>query len=152
MYETSTFDFMGIQLRVVVIDGNPWFVAKDVCEAIDLTNPTKAVAVLGDDEVRHISRSNLNLGEVSFPNRGANCISESGLYKLVMRSDKWEARAFQDWVTKIVLPAIRKDGAYIKDEEMNLPYLDAKRIGLKSPCVPLRPLDDSERTKTNLVQ
>jgi prophage antirepressor-like protein len=69
-----------------------------------------ALRPLKDDERFNVLRSTLGRIEVSFPNRGANCISESGLYKLIMRSDKPEARAFQDWVTRDVLPAIRKDG------------------------------------------
>lgn len=103
MNNISTFDFMGIQLRVIQIDGNPWFVAKDVCAALDLDNPSYVVKRIGDDEKASFRLPNQR-GSAS------TIISESGLYKLVMRSDKWEARAFQDWVVKVVLPAIRKGG------------------------------------------
>lgn len=92
------------------IEGNPWFVAKDVCEILGLKDDRNHLMKLSADEKRIVARSNVNLTQgLSFPNRGANCVSESGLYKLVMRSDKPEARRFQDWVTKEVLPAIRKD-------------------------------------------
>jgi prophage antirepressor-like protein len=79
-----------------------------VCKALGLANPTVAVQPLREDEK---AKSDLGYGSP------ANIISESGLYKLVLRADKPEARTFQDWVTREVLPAIRKDGAYIQGEE-----------------------------------
>lgn len=105
-------------IRVVEIKGNLWFVAKDVCEILALTDDRNQLKKLANDEKKIIHRSNVNLTEgLLFPNRGANCISESGLYKLIMRSDKPEARRFQYWVTGTVLPTIRKEGAYIMSEE-----------------------------------
>lgn len=91
-------------------DGDPWFVAKDVCDALGLKNTTVTASALRDDE-----RVKLNLGQ-----RGLGAvlvISESGLYKLIMRSDKPAAKAFQDWITRIVLPPLRKDGMYVMGEE-----------------------------------
>lgn len=99
------------EIRVVEIEGNPWFVATDVCKAIGLSNVTLAVRPLADDE------KTLNPIKTVCGTKDLNCVSESGLYKLVLRSDKPEARRFQDWVTRDVLPAIRKDGAYIMGEE-----------------------------------
>jgi prophage antirepressor-like protein len=102
----------GHQLRVVTIDGNPWFVAADVCKVLGLENATKALHALGSDEK--------TLTKIQgFRGPAANLISESGLYMLVMRAHRSnpEAREFQDWVTREVLPAIRKDGAYIQGEE-----------------------------------
>jgi len=99
------------EIRVVEIEGNPWFVATDVCKAIGLSNVTLAVRPLADDE------KTLNPIKTVRGTKDLNCVSESGLYKLVLRSDKPEARRFQDWVTRDVLPAIRKDGAYIMGEE-----------------------------------
>jgi hypothetical protein len=64
-----------------------------------------------------VLRSTVNPIVSSFPNTGLVCVSESGLYKLIMRSDKPEAKDFQDWVTRVVLPAIRKDGGYVMGEE-----------------------------------
>ncbi|QRG05625.1 hypothetical protein EZH22_21590 [Xanthobacter dioxanivorans] len=120
MDNLSLFNFKGHDVRVVVIDDAPWWVAADALRALGLSTSSGTshqLQHLSLCEVRHVPRSTLGQIEVSFPNRGANCISESGLYKLVMRSDKPEARAFQDWVTRVVLPAIRKDGAYIMGEE-----------------------------------
>ncbi len=73
-----------------------------------IVNPSVSIALLAADE-----KAKLRLGSGS----PTNVISESGLYKPVMRSDKPEARQFQDWVTRVVLPAIRKDGGYIMGEE-----------------------------------
>jgi prophage antirepressor-like protein len=121
MKDLTTFTFKTAPVRVVTIDGEPWFVAVDVCRALGLATDGAGVArhltAVGRDEEQYLSRSNVNLNDVSFPNRGARCVSESGLYKLIMRSDKPQARAFQDWVTREVLPAIRKDGAYVMGEE-----------------------------------
>lgn len=127
MNKTSTFDFMGIQLRVVLIDGNPWFVAQDICRALDVAvradgsiNTSMATAKLDASEKLNLpyqEAKSIGLKETASRAYGVTLISESGIYRMVMRCDKWEARAFQDWVTKVVLPAIRKDGAYIKDEE-----------------------------------
>lgn len=110
MSQVQLFDFGALTLRVVELDGQPWFMAKDVCAALGLTNASVACKAVGEGEC-----SKLNLGQRGLG--AALVISESGLYKLVMRSDKPQAKAFQDWVTKVVLPAIRKDGAYVMGEE-----------------------------------
>lgn len=116
------------EIRVVEIDGNPWFVAADVCKALDvhmttrrgkyrIANTTAVVAKLAFDEVQTLSAH--RIGTQMGPGHAAKliAISESGLYKLVMRSDKHAAKRFQNWVTRTVLPAIRKDGMYVLGEE-----------------------------------
>lgn len=103
------------QVRTVMLDGAPWFVAADVCAVLGIGNPTKALYSVGADEKRTVT---LTLGKGN-PNRAL--LSESGLYKLIMRSDKPEARKFQAWVTRDVLPAIRKDGVYVRCEEILKP-------------------------------
>ncbi len=90
-------------------EGVPWFVAADVCKILGLTNTTVAL--------HHLAPAEKTKADLGMRGQWPNLISESGLYKLVMRSDKPEARQFQDWVTRDVLPAIRKDGAYIMGEE-----------------------------------
>lgn len=89
---------------MAVIDGNPWFVAADVC---------RAMGGIEDNE-RGVKSFDTSAGP-----RKVIIISESGLYKLVLRAQRKNeaARKFQDWVTGVVLPAIRKDGAYINGEE-----------------------------------
>ena len=106
MSEVTVFNFNGqSQVRTVVRDGEPWFVAKDICDILELTNPTMAIESLDDDE-----RSKYSLGRQG----EVNIINESGLYTLVFKSRKSEAKAFRKWVTSEVLPAIRKTGQYSK--------------------------------------
>lgn len=103
-------------IRVTQDDGGePWFVAKDVCNALGLTNTTEALRGLDDDEVSNITNSEV----AQNGGRSPRIVSEPGFYKLVMRSRKPEAKAFQRWVTHEVLPSIRKRGGYmasVKDE------------------------------------
>lgn len=98
------------EIRVVERDGEPWFIAKNVCDALGLDNSRQAVARLDDDERDTVI---LNDGTPGNPDRIV--ISESGLYSLVIRSDKPEAKEFRRWVTHEVLPSIRKHGAYMTD-------------------------------------
>lgn len=109
----SLFHFNTAPIRVVDIDGAPWFVATDIYGALGLTRWGGILNPLGADEKTLRGRTSLGLK----PGRDVRLISESGLYKLIMRSDKATAKPFQDWVTRIVLPAIRKDGAYVMGEE-----------------------------------
>ncbi|ACE79994.1 putative antirepressor [Mycobacterium phage Pukovnik] len=96
------------EVRVVTIEGEPWFVAKDVCEVLGLTNPTVVVSRLDADE-----RAKFDLGPFA---PAANVVNESGLYALIVRSDKPQAKAFRKWVTSEVLPTIRKTGGYLSPE------------------------------------
>ena len=91
------------QIRVIERDGEPWFVAADVCNVLDLSNPTIAVSRLDEDE-----RAKFNLGRQG----DATIVNEPGLYTLVLGSRKPEAKAFKRWVTHEVIPTIRKTGAY----------------------------------------
>lgn len=104
------------QLRVIEREGQPWFIAKDVCDALGMSTAAGAqrwTAGLNADECLLAKPQECR----GLPNRGALIVSESGFYKLVLKSRKPEARKFQDWVTGVVLPAIRKDGGYILGEE-----------------------------------
>lgn len=113
--DVSLFDFKGHQIRVVTIGGEPWFVGSDVLNILygKAGGMGHVYDPLDEKEVQWVKPSHLNLGRGS----RRTLLSESGLYKLVLRSDKPEAKPFQDWVTKEVLPAIRKDGGYIMGEE-----------------------------------
>lgn len=119
--EMQKFDFKGASLRTLTDEaGEPWFVAKDVCDILELTNPAVALQSLDDDEKTNLSNSYV----WSEPGRRPLIISEPGLYRLVMRSRKPEAKEFQRWVTHEVLPAIRKTGGYIpttdEDDDMTI--------------------------------
>jgi prophage antirepressor-like protein len=106
--ELIPFDFEGRQVRVVTdAHGEPWFVAADVCAALELPNTTRALARLDEDEQALISIQGISRG-----NDQANVVNEPGLYSLVLGSRKPEAKRFKRWVTHEVLPAIRKTGAY----------------------------------------
>jgi len=100
-------------IRVVTIHGDPWFLGVEVCAILGIENASNAYARLDIGEKTNIRRTEVGLGH----GRDVVLINESGLYKLVLRSDKPEAKVFQNWVTKVVLPAIRKDGAYVMGEE-----------------------------------
>ncbi len=122
-----TFPETGAQLRTVQIDGNPWFVAADVCRALGM-DTTRGVFQwirgVSDTEKRLIARREHPeiFSGTSAPS--ATILSESGLYKLILRAhpDRNPAvRKFQDWATRDVLPAIRKDGVYVRGEEMLKP-------------------------------
>lgn len=101
------FDFEDKPLRTVDFDGEPWFVAADVCQILALGNVTKALKRLDDDEQALTTIQGLSRG-----NNQANVISESGLYSLALTSRKPEAKRFKKWITSEVLPAIRKTGGY----------------------------------------
>ena len=94
------------EVRTVEINGEPWFVANDICYALDLTNTTMAMSRLDDDE-----RTKFNLGRQG----EANVVNEFGLYNLVLASRKPEAKQFKRWITHDVIPTIRKHGAYMTD-------------------------------------
>ena len=100
------FDYQNHEVRSLLIEGEPWFVAKDVCEILDLGNPSQAISRLDEDE-RNTIISNEGIG-----NPEKSVISESGLYSLTLGSKKPEAKPFKRWITHEVIPAIRKTGTY----------------------------------------
>lgn len=91
------------EVRTIEKNGEPWFVAADVCKVLDLSNPTIAASRLDEDE-----RAKLNLGRQG----ETTIVSEAGLYTLVLGSRKPEAKAFKRWITHEVIPTIRRHGAY----------------------------------------
>jgi anti-repressor protein len=114
--EIRKFDFRGASLRTLTDEaGEPWFVAKDVCDILEISNPSDALKRLDDDE-----RSRFNLGRQG----ETNIVNEAGLYVLVLGSRKPEAHEFKRWVTHEVLPQIRKTGGYIPatdaDDDMTI--------------------------------
>lgn len=96
------------EIRTVTKNNEPWFVAIDVCNALDLKNPTVSVGRLDEDEV-----TKFNLGGLSGE---SNIVSEYGLYNLILASRKKEAKKFKRWITHDVIPTIRKHGAYMSSE------------------------------------
>ena len=110
MNEIQVFDYNSQQVRTVEKNGEVWFVAKDVCDVLGLSNARKAVRSLDDDE-----RGSVTLSYGTSPKGGnpnVNIISEFGCYRLMMRSNKEEAKKFQRWLAHEVLPEIRRRGYY----------------------------------------
>lgn len=103
------------EIRTVTIDNNVWFVASDICKALEIANTTQAVQRLEDDE-----KSMLNIG---LSGGATNCVNEYGLYSLVLASRKESAKKFKRWITHDVIPSIRKHGMYAKDELLDNPDL-----------------------------
>lgn len=106
MNELQTFTYNNSQVRTVDKNGEPWFVLKDVCDILGLGTPARVAERLDEDEKGMSSIHTLG------GKQEMTVISESGLYNVILRSDKPEAKPFRKWVTSKVLPAIRKTGAY----------------------------------------
>lgn len=115
------------QVRTVMQGGEPWFVAADVCRALELDQVSNAVRKLDDDEKMTLNSDKGHSGQ-----RGGaqfyTVVNEPGLYSLVLGSRKPEAKAFKRWITHEVIPTIRKTGGYVKDSEVfiqnYLPFAD----------------------------
>lgn len=113
--EIQRFEFKGESLRALTnMAGEPWFVLKDCMSILDLGNPTETVKMFDDDEF-----STTEVIDSIGRRQQAYIISEPGLYRLVMRSRKPEAKEFQRWVTHEVLPQIRKTGGYIPTTDVD---------------------------------
>ena len=99
-------------VRIIEQDGEPWFVAKDVCKILELSDVSMSVRTLDDDEK--------GTSKVCTPGgkQMMTTISESGLYALIMRSIKPQAKTFRKWVTSVVIPSIRKHGAYMTEKTL----------------------------------
>ncbi|EHP0857706.1 Bro-N domain-containing protein [Escherichia coli] len=108
--------FDSVSVRVVYLNGDPWFVGADVCAALEISNVTDAVSVLDNDEVMTLALTEGHSGKRGGA-RSWNVVSESGFYKLIARSRKAVnpgtfAHRFSNWVFRNVIPGIRKTGAY----------------------------------------
>lgn len=107
MEELRTWNFEDHEVRTVEIDGEPWFVGKDVATVLGYQNGSKALSDHVDEEDKLNNESLSSLGQ-----RGGWLINESGLYSLILSSKLPNAKAFKRWVTSEVLPTIRKTGSY----------------------------------------
>lgn len=113
--------FNGLSVRVFGTSENPLFVAADVCRILEIANPRDAVSSLEDDEKADVGITDASSNGVT-QRRTVNAVTESGLYALIFKSRKPEAKAFRKWVTGEVLPAIRKTGNYaVQRTEPELP-------------------------------
>jgi prophage antirepressor-like protein len=103
----QVFNNSQFKVRTLLKDGEPWFVAKDICETLGFKYASDATKYLDIDERTLINNPSGIGGSTT------TIINESGLYSLILRSRKPEAKAFKKWVTSEVLPTIRKHGAYM---------------------------------------
>ena len=110
------------KVRVQVINNEPWFVAKDVCDALDIKNSRQALTRLEEDEKADVI---LNDGS---QNRNMSIVNEYGLYNLVLASRKREAKQFKRWITHEVIPTIRKYGAYLTEDKIEEVLLNPDTI------------------------
>ena len=104
------FNFHGQEVRTLTIDDEPWFVGKDVADILGYQNGSRDINRHVDDEDRQ------NYQNGTFGNRGVTVINESGLYSLILSSKLPQAKEFKHWVTSEVLPAIRKQGGFIRED------------------------------------
>ena len=107
MSSLQLYAYNGLEVRTQLIDGEPWFVIADICKVLDLSNPTMAAQTLDADDL-----STTEVMDSMGRKQSARTTNESGVYQLVFQSRKPSARDFRRWVTKEVLPAIRKTGSY----------------------------------------
>ena len=111
------------EIRTLEINNEPWFVAKDICEILEIKNSRQALTRLDEDEKADVI---LNDGS---QNRNMSAVNEYGLYNLILASRKKEAKEFKRWITHEVIPSIREHGGYIAgQEEMTDEELMAKAI------------------------
>jgi anti-repressor protein len=117
MSNLINFEYEGKDIRTVQIDGVPYFVAKDVCEVLEISNVSDAIKRLDEDEKLISTLS------ISGQNREVLLVNESGLYSLILTSRKPEAKKFKKWITGEVIPSIRKTGEYILEIKPKDPLL-----------------------------
>lgn len=146
MNEMQIFNYQNNEVRTVDLNGEPWFVLKDVCEVLGLTDTGRTAERLDADE---LTRTTLVSGGQA---REMYIINESGLYNVILRSDKPEAKPFRKWVTSVVLPSIRKHGGYIAgQEQLNPQELMAKALLVAQKTLADREARISELTVQNQV-
>ena len=119
MNDMQTFTYNSTEVRTVEMNGEPWFVLKDVCEVLGIADHKVTARRLETDEVCQTPLTD-SMGR----QQETTVINESGLYNVILRSDKPEAKPFRKWVTSEVLPSIRKHGAYMTPETLQAAILN----------------------------
>ena len=107
MNDLQVLFYEGNKVRMVEMNGEPWWVLKDVCDVLALTEPHRVATRLDEDD-----RTQMTVTDSLGRNQDTTVVNESGLYNVIFRSDKPEAKKFKRWVTHEVLPSIRKTGGY----------------------------------------
>lgn len=139
------------RIRTVMIDNEPWFVLTDICKILKINNSRMVANRLDENELMSVKLTS------GGQRRDMTVISESGLYAVILRSDKPHAKAFRKWVTSEVLPTIRRTGGYVADEEKfaetYLPFLDEPYKNLfKLQMIAINKLNERIRHDEPLVE
>lgn len=117
------------EIRTLNIDGEPWFIAKDIVEILGYENGSRDVNRHVDSEDKKLlTNQNYQNGTFEIPNRGLTIINESGLYSLILSSKLPSARKFRHWITSEVLPSLRKHGAYFTAETLHKTMSDPREL------------------------
>jgi prophage antirepressor-like protein len=146
MSNIQIFNYQSNEVRTVKMDGEPWFVLKDVCNILDINNASDVYNRLDDDE-KGVAQIDTLGGRQKM-----STVNESGLYHVILRSDKPEAAPFRKWVTSEVLPSIRKNGGYIAGQEQLTPQeLMAKALLVANKTLADREARISELTVQNNI-
>lgn len=147
MNNIQIFKYENNDVRTVEMNGEPWFVLKDVCGVLGLSNHKVTAQRLDRDEV-----SQTYLTDSIGRKQETTVINESGLYSVILRSDKPKAKPFRKWVTSEVLPSIRKNGGYIAGQEQLSPEeLMAKALLVANKTLAEREARISELTVQNTI-
>ncbi|MBP0453869.1 Bro-N domain-containing protein [Kitasatospora sp. RG8] len=143
----SSFPVTGQPVRVVMIHGVPWFVTADVCRVLGRINPSRVRDVVGRDHTRLVNSRSINLpprkvnhvsaGQKPYErgNPMLNVLDEAGLYKLIMRSDKPNAGPFQEWVTRELLPSVRRGDTDVPTQQRRMAQTLAEAVGQRVEVV-----------------
>ena len=126
----QVFDYEGSNVRTVILDDEVWFVAKDVCDILGLDNVTQAISTLDDDEKMTLSQNEGHSGKRGGA-QSLNVVSEPGLYALIFKSQKPEAKAFARWVRHELLPQVMHTGSYIRMNAESINVIAAKQSTLR---------------------
>lgn len=147
MNNIQIFKYENKDVRTVEMNGEPWFVLKDVCAVLGISNHKMTAQRLDSDEVILTDLTD-SMGR----QQETTVINESGLYNVILRSDKPEAKPFRKWVTSEVLPSIRKNGGYIAGQEQLTPSeLMAKALLVANKTLAEREARISELTVQNAI-
>ena len=139
--DLQVFDFNEHAVRIIMQDGEPWWIAKDVCEILEISKYRDAITKLDDDERCPVKVDTLNRAQEM------TAISESGLYTLIIRSNKPEAKKFRRWVTHEVLPSIRKTGSYNTARKYKVSDIKAMQRMIEKPEYKLSDVERRTMTK-----
>ena len=132
------------EIRTLTIDGEPWFVGKDIIEVLGYENGSRDVNRHVDSEDKKLlTNQNYQNGTFEIPNRGLTIINESGLYSLILSSKLPRAKKFKRWVTAEVLPSLRKHGAYFTEDTLKRVMENPRELGE----LLIKLADESEKNK-----